>query len=221
MDRLVAYAFRDPGLLETALTHRSAGRRHNERLEFLGDALLGFIIADILHERFPDADEGGLTRARASLVNRQTLAEVGRELAIGESLKLGEGELKSGGWRRDSILANAVEAVAAAVYLDGGMDACRAEVLRWFAGRLATVDPGAHPKDSKTELQEYLQARRRALPVYRTVEEAGPAHQRRFRIECVIEGYPPVTAESSSRRGGEQDAARMALARLRGADGHE
>lgn len=216
MDSFVEHRFGDPALLETALTHRSASRSHNERLEFLGDALLGFVIAEVLYERFPTADEGGLTRARASLVNGETLAAIAREHALGERIRLGEGELKSGGWRRDSILANAVEAIAAAVYLDGGLEACRREILRWYAERLAAVNPGAHPKDAKTELQEYLQARRRALPTYRTVEEAGPPHRRLFRIECQIEGYPPVTAESSSRRGGEQDAARIALERLRG-----
>lgn len=216
LNTFVEYRFSDQGLLQTALTHRSASHRHNERLEFLGDALLGFIIADVLYERFPAADEGGLTRARAALVNREALADIAREYGVGDMLKLGEGELKSGGWRRSSILANAVEAVTAAIYLDGGMDACRAAVLRWYEPRLAAVDPAAAPKDAKTELQEYLQARKRALPSYRTVEEVGPPHQRTFIIECQIEGYPPVVAESSSRRSGEQDAARMALERLRG-----
>ena len=216
LNTFVEYRFTDQGLLQTALTHRSASSRHNERLEFLGDALLGFIIADVLYARFPAADEGGLTRARAALVNRETLADIAREFGVGDMLKLGEGELKSGGWRRSSILANAVEAVTAAIYLDGGMDACRTAVLRWYEQRLAAVNPAAAPKDAKTELQEYLQARKRALPSYRTVEEVGPPHQRTFIIECQIEGYPPVVAESSSRRGGEQDAARMALERLRG-----
>lgn len=215
MNTFVAYEFRNPDLLATALTHRSASARHNERLEFLGDALLGFIIADVLHERFPHADEGGLTRARAGLVNRDTLADIAREFDVGPLLHLGEGELKSGGWRRSSILANAVEAVTAAIYLDGGMEACRHAVLRWFERRLEAANPGAAPKDAKTELQEYLQARRRPLPVYRTLAEDGPPHDRRFRIECLIEGYPPVIAESNSRRGGEQDAARSVLQRLR------
>lgn len=209
------YRFRDPDLLETALTHRSASSRHNERLEFLGDALLGFIIADVLYARFPEADEGALTRTRAALVNRDTLATIAREFDVGALLHLGEGELKSGGWRRSSILANAIEAVTAAIYLDGGLDACRAAVLRWFEARLATIDPGLAPKDAKTALQEFLQARRRALPIYRTVAEEGPPHRRTFVIECLIEGCPPIVAESHSRRGGEQDAARAALQRLR------
>lgn len=215
MNPFVTYRFRDPDLLVTALTHRSASARHNERLEFLGDALLGFIVADVLLTRFPQADEGGLTRARAALVNRETLAAIAREYDVGALLHLGDGEMKSGGWRRSSILANAVEAVTAAIYLDGGIDACRAAVLRWFETRLATVDPGKAPKDAKTELQEFLQGRRRALPTYRTVAEDGPPHQRVFTVECLIEGCPPILAESRSRRGGEQDAARLALQKLR------
>lgn len=210
-----AYRFRDPDLLETALTHRSASSRHNERLEFLGDALLGFIVADVLHTRFPQADEGALTRTRAALVNRESLAEIARAFDVGALLHLGDGELKSGGWRRSSILANAIEAVTAAIYLDGGLEACRTEVLRWFDARLATIDPALAPKDSKTALQEYLQARRRALPTYRTVAEEGPPHRRTFLVECLIEGCPPIVAESHSRRAGEQDAARAALQKLR------
>lgn len=215
LNRFLEYRFRDPGLLETALTHRSASPRHNERLEFLGDALLGFLIADVLHARFPRADEGALTRTRAALVNRECLADIAREFGVGELLHLGDGELKSGGWRRSSILANALEAVTAAIYLDGGLDACRAEVLRWFEPRLVTIDPALAPKDAKTALQEYLQARRRALPSYRTIAEEGPPHRRTFTIECLIEGYPPVVAESHSRRAAEQDAARIALQKLR------
>lgn len=215
LNRFLEYRFRDPGLLETALTHRSASPRHNERLEFLGDALLGFLIADVLHARFPRADEGALTRTRAALVNRECLADIAREFGVGELLHLGDGELKSGGWRRSSILANALEAVTAAIYLDGGLDACRAEVLRWFEPRLVTIDPALAPKDSKTALQEYLQARRRALPSYRTIAEEGPPHRRTFTIECLIEGCPPVVAESHSRRAAEQDAARIALQKLR------
>jgi len=218
LNTFVTYQFSEPGLLETALTHRSASARHNERLEFLGDALLGFIIADVLHERFPAADEGGLTRARAALVNRDTLADIAREHAVGDLLRLGEGEMKSGGWRRSSILANAVEAVTAAIYLDGGIEACRAAVLRWFERRLDEANPGKAPKDAKTALQEHLQARKRSLPAYRTVSEEGPPHRRTFKIECLIEGYAPVTAESNSRRGGEQKAARVALEQVRTGD---
>lgn len=215
MKPFVDYRFRDPDLLETALTHRSASARHNERLEFLGDALLGFIIADVLHTRFPQADEGGLTRARAGLVNRDSLADIAREFGVGELLHLGDGEMKSGGWRRSSILANAIEAVTAAIYLDGGMDACRDAVLRWFETRLAAVDPDRAPKDAKTELQEFLQARRRNLPTYRTIAEDGPPHRRSFTVECLIDGCAPIVAESHSRRSGEQDAARLALQKLR------
>jgi ribonuclease-3 len=210
------YVFRNPGLLKTALTHRSAAGKHNERMEFLGDALLGFLVADELCARHPDAAEGPLTRVRASLVNRDTLAEIARELAVGERLLLGEGERKSGGWRRDSILANALEAIIAAIYLDGGMEACRLEVLRWFSDRLDTHLPSTSRKDAKTELQEYLQARQCALPVYKTLDEDGPAHQRIFSVECRVEGLEPIITTSESRRGGEQAAARAALNLLLG-----
>lgn len=209
------YRFRDPELLRTALTHRSASARHNERLEFLGDALLGFLIAEVLYTRFPNADEGALTRTRAALVNRETLAEIAREFGVGETLHLGDGERKSGGWRRSSILANAIEAITAALYLDGGIEVCRAEILRWFASRLASIDPYLAPKDAKTELQEYLQALRCALPTYRTTAEQGPPHRRIFTIECVVEGHPPFVAQSHSRRTAEQEAARLALRSLR------
>ena len=210
------YAFKDPSLLAVALTHRSAATKHNEQLEFLGDALLGFIIADEICLRYPDAAEGPLTRLRASLVNRDTLAEIARELNVGDFLRLGEGELKSGGWRRDSILANTLEAIVAAIYLDGGMESCRAEVHRWFAARLITHRPETARKDAKTELQEYLQGRRLDLPVYRTLEEEGPPHLRRFKIECAVTGLSPVVVESESRRSGEQAAARIALTQLIG-----
>jgi len=199
-----------------ALTHRSAASKHNEQLEFLGDALLGFIIADEICVRHPAAAEGPLTRLRASLVNRDTLAEIARELNVGDYLKLGEGELKSGGWRRDSILANTLEAIVAAIYLDGGMEACRAEVHRWFADRLISHRPETARKDAKTELQDSLQARRLELPVYRTLEEEGPPHQRLFKIECAVAGLDPVVVESASRRSGEQAAARIALTYLIG-----
>lgn len=210
------YVFRNPVLLQTALTHRSAAGTHNERMEFLGDALLGFLVADELCGRHPGAAEGPLTRVRASLVNRDTLAEIARELALGEHLLLGEGELKSGGWRRDSILANGLEAIIAAIYLDGGIEACRREVLRWFSARLETHVPETARKDPKTELQEYLQARRQTLPSYRTLGEDGPPHQRTFRVECCVEGLEPVVTTSESRRGGEQACARAVLNLLLG-----
>ena len=205
------HAFQNPRLLEAALTHRSAAPAHNERLEFLGDALLGLIVADERCARHPKAAEGPLTRTRAALVNRDTLAEIAREIGLGEEIRLGEGERKSGGWRRASILANALEAVIAAIYLDAGLEAARAEVLTWYAGRLLTHLPENAQKDAKTELQEYLQARRKPLPVYNTVEISGPPHQRVFRVACALPDRDPAVAEGDSRRRAEQSAARLML----------
>ena len=205
------HAFRNQGLLQAALTHRSAASDHNERLEFLGDALLGFIIADELCKRHPHAAEGPLTRTRASLVNRETLAEIAREIGLGERIHLGEGERKSGGWRRASILANVVEALIAAIYLDSGIEAARAEVLGWFESRLLTHVPATAQKDAKTELQEFLQARRKPLPTYSTVEISGPPHQRLFRVACALPDCAPAIAEGDSRRRAEQAAARLML----------
>ena len=211
----IGHRFKDQNLLTLALTHRSASSRHNERLEFLGDAVIGLAITDVLYDRFPGADEGQLTRARATLVNRDTLASIARELDFGAALWLGEGELKSGGWRRDSILANALEAVAGAIYLDAGMDAVCAELMVWFKARLSSVDPVATQKDSKTLLQEYLQERRSPLPLYHTVEVQGPAHEQFFTIACEIT-TPALRVEANgrSRRHAEQEAARLALSIL-------
>lgn len=208
------YSFSHPALLKQALTHRSAKGLHNERLEFLGDALLGFLIAEELYTRYPQTREDVLTRLRAALVNRSTLAEVARELDLGSTLVLGEGERKSGGWRRDSILENALEALVAAIYLDGGLEDCRREVLRWFQSRLETHTPDRAHKDPKTALQEYLHARGLPLPVYRTVAESGPEHRRIVTIECEVTGLPPVVVDGDSRRGGEQAAARRMLESL-------
>ena len=220
LDRLregLGYAFNDADLLATALTHRSAGSSNNERLEFLGDALLGFIMAEELYRKFPDTDEGRLTRLRASLVKRETLAAVARSLDVGECLTLGEGERKSGGWRRESILANAVEALLGAVFLDGGMEVCRGTVLRLFGERLAGLSPEAVVKDPKTELQEYLQARHKPLPSYTTLSVEGDPHNQRFTVSCEVNALPhPITAHGSSRQRAEQAAAREALTALRG-----
>ncbi|MBK6657873.1 MAG: ribonuclease III [Proteobacteria bacterium] len=210
--RTLGYAFRDESLLTRALTHRSVGARHNERLEFLGDALLGMVVAEHLFSQFPDADEGQLTRTRATLVNRESLAEVGRGLELGDLIRLGEGELKSGGWRRDSILANAVEALLGAIYLDGGMDACRDTVLRLLATRLSTIDPDSTRKDAKTALQEFLQSRRRSLPEYKTMDISGPSHEQVFTVSCQVDSLPePVVASGPTRRKAEQAAARATL----------
>ncbi len=210
--RVLGYSFKDGELLARALTHRSVGARHNERLEFLGDALLGMVVAEFLFATYPDADEGQLTRARATLVNRETLANVARSLDLGELIYLGEGELKSGGWRRDSILANTVEALLGAIYLDGGMEACRRSVLSLLQSRLATIDPECTRKDAKTELQEFLQSRRRCLPEYKTMDISGPSHEQMFTVSCVVDSLPaPVVANGPTRRKAEQAAARATL----------
>jgi ribonuclease-3 len=215
-DSFGSHAFADPGLLAQALSHRSAGAPHNERLEFLGDALLNLIIAEQLYLRWPKADEGAMTRARAELVRESTLAGVARALDIGAKLTLGPGEMKSGGHRRDSILADAVEAVIAAFYLDAGFDACRQAVLPWFEPLLAALPP-LHQvgKDPKTRLQEWLQARQRPLPVYSLIEESGDDHDKTFRVGCTL-GDQAITTEGrgSSRRAAEQAAAEAALQRI-------
>ena len=211
----LGFAFGDRALLDQALTHRSAGAPHNERLEFLGDALLGLVIADELHRLRAHADEGELTRLRASLVRRETLAELARELALGDCLRLGGGELKSGGYRRDSVLANGFEAVLGAAYLDSGFHAARDLVRRLYADRLARLPEKGPPKDPKTRLQEYLQARGLPLPEYQVVTIEGEAHERSFTVTCHVEGVAePAEGHGVSRRKAEQAAARRVLSSL-------
>ena len=207
------HAFNDAGLLQQALTHRSAGSPHNERLEFLGDALVNLIVAESLYLAWPRADEGALTRARAELVRESALAVIARDLALGERLVLGPGEMKTGGHRRDSILADAVEALVAAIHLDAGFETCKTVVLQWFAPLLAALPPPHKVgKDPKTRLQEWLQARQRTLPVYALVEETGDDHARIFKVSCTL-AEPSVNTmgEGSSRRAAEQQAAEAAL----------
>jgi ribonuclease-3 len=204
-----------PQALRLALTHRSAGRENNERLEFLGDAALGLIIAEALWQRFPTADEGELSRRRASLVNRDSLARVARGLKLGDYLHLGPGELRTGGHARDSILADALEAIIGAVYSDLGFEAARSMVLRLFAGRLEQHPSSAALKDPKTRLQEWLQARRRPVPEYAVTEVTGAAHDQQFKVLCrLIDDGVEVLGEGSSRRRAEQAAAESLLQRL-------
>lgn len=218
--RRLGHAFTDPALLEAALTHRSAGRRHNERLEFLGDALLNFVIADALYRRHPECNEGDLSRMRAALVRAESLGEVAAEIGIGDLLVLGAGELKSGGFRRRSTLGDALEALVGAVYLDGGFDAARGAVLALFDSRLDAPPDPATLKDPKTRLQEHLQAAQRPLPVYSLVAESGDAHARRFRVACEVASLGVrADGEGRSRRAAEQDAAAAVLERLQVADG--
>ncbi len=211
----IGHPFADQGLLAQALTHRSAGAPHNERLEFLGDGIVNLLIAEVLYLRWPKADEGALTRARAELVREASLAVIGRELGLGERLTLGPGEMKSGGHRRDSILADAVEAVVAAIYLDAGFEACRAVVLPWFEAQLAALPVGKPEKDAKTRLQEWLQARQRPLPSYELISESGDDHAKQFRVGCTLSD-PPLHAEGegTSRRLAEQQAAASVIRQL-------
>ncbi|MGH8568237.1 MAG: ribonuclease III [Gammaproteobacteria bacterium] len=215
----LGHRFRDAALLRAALTHSSAGELNNERLEFLGDAVLALLIGETLYARFPGANEGQLSRLRASLVKRDTLARLARGLMLGPHLVLGEGEKRSGGAERDSNLANALEAVIGAVYLDGGIDACRTEVLPWFAATLANLVRNGLRKDPKTELQERLQSRHLPLPIYDVTDIVGPPHRRVFTVSCASEALDvPVAGHGSSRRRAEQAAAQGALALLTGGD---
>ena len=212
---LLPEALRGAESLEQALTHRSAGARHNERLEFLGDAVLGLVIADALYERLPEAPEGDLTRMRAALVNRGAVAEIARASGMEGALNLGQGERKTGGQRRESILADALEALIGASYRSAGYAATREFVLHLYAQRLDSLPSAESLKDPKTKLQEFLQGRGRVLPEYRVLEVSGPDHQRRF----VVEAWLPSESwgqqgTGSSRRAAEQAAAEAALARL-------
>ncbi len=212
----IGYTFLDQGLLEQAVTHRSAGSPHNERLEFLGDAILNFVIAEVLYQRFAEAREGELTRLRASLVKGTTLSALARELDLGAQLKLGSGELKSGGRGRDSILADAFEALVGAIYQDGGMEACRQFIGDAYEGALAAASLQRAGKDPKTRLQEWLQSRQMALPCYSVLAVEGDAHEQVFTVECRVDGVLVTTqGQGGSRRKAEQDAAEKALAQLK------
>jgi ribonuclease-3 len=213
--RAIDYQFVDSKLVETALTHRSAGSPNNERLEFVGDAILGFVIADELFRIFPKADEGQLSRLRAGLVRKETLALVGQELELGKYLVLGPGELRSGGQSRDSIIADSLEALLAAVYLDGGYESVRSIILKLFSDRMRSLSLDSHQKDAKTRLQEYLQARQHNLPIYETLEVSGEQHAQMFVVKCVVDALGLEAAgKGSSRRRAEQDAAGRLLESL-------
>lgn len=210
--RRLVYSFNNPALLDEALTHRSVGAHNNERLEFLGDSVLNFVIADELFRKFININEGDLSRLRASLVNRDSLADIARELELGTCLKMGSGELKTGGFRRASIIADAVESVLGAVYCDGGFDHCRELVLRLYKHKLDNIPDIDSLKDAKTRLQELLQSRRYERPEYNVVEISGKAHAQSFRVECRMQDPVCVTiGEGRSRRKAEQLAAEAAL----------
>lgn len=216
------YQFRNPALLDEALTHRSVSDRNNERLEFLGDSILNFVIASELFVREPDESEGALSRLRASLVNRESLADIARGLDLGKHLRLGSGELKSGGRRRDSILADGLESVLGAVYQDSGYNACRRLILRLYRHRLDSLPSPHDLKDPKTRLQEHLQSIRRPLPSYQVTDVSGKAHNQTFSVECSVEGVETVThGIAANRRGAEQAAASAMLETLESASNSE
>lgn len=215
LEKRLGHQFSDRRLLEQALTHRSRSADNYERLEFLGDGVLGCAVADELYARFPQLPEGKLTRLRASLVREEMLAEIGRELGLGALLRLGEGEAAAGPEPRPSILADALEAVLGAVFLDGGYGAARAAVLAAFGPHIDRLDPERPAKDAKTRLQELLQSRHRGLPQYRVVSVQGEAHRQSFEVECSVSGLETkATGSGTSRQRAEQQAARAMLERL-------
>jgi ribonuclease-3 len=208
----LGYEFNQSSLLAQALAHRSAGNPNNERLEFLGDALLGAIIASALYTRFPEGNEGQLTRLRSSLVKKDTLAGLARMLDLGSYLELGEGERKSGGWRRASILENTLEAIIGGIFLDSDFDRCRQVVLNLFDDLLGEASLEDIRKDPKTRLQEYLQARQSPLPNYEVLSTTGKSHEQIFTVGCACEELPAaIQAQGASRRNAEQAAAQQAL----------
>lgn len=211
LSRRLGYSFKRNELLKQALTHRSHGHLNNERLEFLGDGVLNCVVANLLYQRFPKSPEGDLSRLRAHLVKESTLSEIAHGLSLGEALRLGEGELKSGGWRRPSLLADAVEALIGAVFLDSGFAEAQDLVARLYGPMLENLDPKMIGKDPKTLLQEYLQGRKLALPEYALLGTEGEAHCQTFRVECRIPALSiQAQGEGGSRRAAEQQAAEAA-----------
>jgi ribonuclease-3 len=219
LEQRLGHDFADRDLLDRALTHRSAASAHNERLEFLGDAVIELVVTEWLFGSLPRHSEGDLTRLRARIVRRESLAEYARELALGDALTLGSGELKSGGRHRDSILADGFEALLGALYLDAGFDACKRCLLSLVESRLGTIDQWSVGKDPKTRLQEWLQGRGLPLPDYRVLRTEGAEHAREFVVECRVASLADgVQGHGSSRRRAEQAAARMMLERLTQSD---
>ncbi len=215
LQRRLGYQFNAPERLLLALTHRSYGNQNNERLEFLGDSIVNMVIAEHLYLHFEQAREGQLSRLRARMVKGVTLAEIGREFELGKYLRLGSGELKSGGFRRESILADAVESIIGAIYLDSDFLTCRAQILGWFEHRLKKLDLQDTQKDAKTRLQEYLQSRQFPLPRYEVISVDGEAHAQTFHVSCALPSLDRKTSGvGSSRRIAEQQAARVALKEL-------
>jgi ribonuclease-3 len=215
LQQALGYTFTRSDLLEQALTHRSYSALNNERLEFLGDSVLNCSVARALYDAFPDLPEGSLSRLRANLVRQETLADIAVTLKLGEVLRLGEGELKSGGFRRPSILADALESLFGAIFLDAGFNEAQRVVRGLFDPLVARIDPKASGKDAKTQLQEILQSRRLPLPEYRLIDTQGEAHDQSFIVECVLTRPSLSTrGEGKSRRAAEQEAARQACGEL-------
>jgi len=206
LSRKLGYVFNNPHLLKVALTHRSNNEENNERMEFFGDSIVNMIIAEALYNQFPRAHEGDLSRWRATLINRETLGELGRQFELGHYLHLGLGELKSGGAERPSILSCAMEAIIAAIYLDGGFNATRECILRWYKPLLTTLSAAPTHKDPKTQLQEYLQSRHFPLPIYDVISVEGEAHNQVFVVNCIVQ-ETKMTGKGTSRRRAEQEAA--------------
>ncbi|NBV01156.1 MAG: ribonuclease III [Burkholderiaceae bacterium] len=208
----LGYQFQKPELLTQALTHRSHSKKNNERLEFLGDSVLNCAVAEILYERYGDLDEGDLSRLRANLVKQQALYEIAQALQLSDALRLGEGELKSGGFKRPSILADTFEAIVGAIFLEAGFDAARQVLRKWYSQILEHVDPRTLGKDDKTLLQEFLQGHQLPLPVYNVIATTGVAHNQQFEVECAIVSLKiTVSGQGASRRAAEQAAAKLAL----------
>jgi len=211
LSRIIHYTFNDPSFMTMALTHRSFSSQHNERLEFLGDSVLSFLIANELYKRFPRIDEGDLSRLRAQLVKESSLSTIATSMGLGDFIRLGEGELKSAGWRRPSILADTFESIIGAIYLDGGIEPTHEFVLRFFETQLNEIDPKLIQKDPKTLLQELLQSKKSDLPIYTVVSIEGEAHSQTFTIECIIKKSNIKTqGVGNSRRIAEQESASRA-----------
>lgn len=213
----LGHTWRGRNLLAQALTHRSHGASNNERLEYLGDGILNCVVGLMLYQRFPDLPEGRLSRLRANLVNQESLHEIARDLDLGSYLRLGEGELKSGGASRPSILADALESLFGAAFLDGGFETARAMIERLFSERIHAINPTVQGKDPKTRLQEWLQSRRHGLPLYTLIDTSGQAHAQTFHVECQIAALKITTmGQGCNRKTAEQVAAEAALAQLEG-----
>lgn len=215
LQKILGYTFTKKDLLVQALTHRSANSKHNERLEFLGDSILSFVIANALYHYFPHVNEGDMSRMRATLVRGHTLAKIAYEFDLGDYLQLGQGELKSGGFRRESILANTVEALIGSIFLDSNLKTVEKLILKWYKKRLKAINPSDTQKDPKTRLQEYLQSKHLPLPSYLVEQVYGEAHNQLFTIYCEISGINErLIGIGSSRRKAEQEAAQNALIKL-------